>query len=253
VQDDDPTSPDEPTPGQPTSGEPTPDDVESGFWDDLGFAEGADVSTREARPWRMAALAAGTCLVAIVVAIILLQVGGGGSNKDVGLPITTDGPSSPALITSPGPTNPTSTQRAHPITRPSTSARPTRSRTRTSTASTSQAPTTASSTAHPSQPPSSTPAPPSTSHVPQPSVFLAKGPRDYLCGPRCFFLQVTLTNLPGGHHVVCEARSRHAQTATAFSSYDTTSPTSTVCSFDGQHDSVFVVVDDIYHSNTITW
>ena len=253
MQDDDPTSPDEPTPDEQSPDEPSVDDSESGFWDDLGFAEGADVSTREARPWRMAALAAGTCLAAIVVAIILLQFSGGSPHKNVSEPIVTGGPTSPALISSPEPTNATTRPVVHPITRPSTSARPTRSRTRTSATSTSPTPTPASSTPQTSQPPSTSHAPPSTSHAPTPSVFLAQGARDFRCGPQCFFLDVTLTNLPGGHHVVCEARARHAQSATIFASYDTTSATSSVCSFDGQHASVFVVVDDLYHSNTVIW
>lgn len=233
--------------------EPTPpDDAEFGFMDDFGFADGADDSPRDAHAWRMPALAAGTCLAAVAVAILLLQFTGGGSNKNVSEPIVTGGPTSPALISSPAaPASTTVSRPAHPIHRVHTSATPTR--THTATASATPTPTLTSSAPHTSHVPSTTTAPPpSTSTAPTPGVFLAKGGRDFRCGQQCYFLIVTLRSFTGGHRVVCEAQARHSQVPHEIGNYDTTSPISSGCSYSGQHDSVWVVVDDTYRSNTVT-
>jgi hypothetical protein len=216
---------------------PSAEDGEFGFIDDFGFAEGHDASSPDPRTWRMAALAAGTCLVAVAAAIVLLRLGGGSSNKEVSLPIVTGGPSSP-VVSSIASTPVHPTRHVHVAVRPR--------RTRTSGARTTSAHLTPPSSPHPTPPPStravrSTPAPP------KPTVQLTRGTRDYRCGLNCAFLVVTLTNFAGGHHVSCRTA------AGEFQSYDTARPVSYGCSHNGPGQLVWVVVDYRYRSNSVTW
>jgi hypothetical protein len=234
----------------------SPDDAEFGFMDEFDDDQHA-ASERDPRAWRMAALAAATCLAAVAVAIVLLRLGGGGgTQRDVSLPIVTGGPSSPALISPPVAT-PDQRSSIPAIKRLHTSARPTRARTTAArTTSThprpgSTPPSTTARTSTATPPPTSQP--PSTPAAPQPGVLLAKGGRDFRCHSQCYFLAVTLTNLPGGHRIVCEAESPQHQRVRVFGSYDYDSTQTPGCSYSRTGDLVWVVVDNRYRSNTVTW
>jgi hypothetical protein len=237
--------------------EPEDDATSFGFIDELGFADGAGEGPGgDPHMWRIAALVAATCVVAVVAALLLLtQGGGGGNNRDVSLPIVTDGVSTPAAVGTSGfGYLPTPTQSGRPVRHPRTSAKPSWTRTTThaaASATTSARPTRQPTTPHTTAPRSTSAAPSSTSAAPQPSVQLGRGARDFRCSPHCYSLAVTLTNLPGGHQIVCEAQTPGQPGIRVFGSYDSTQDAS--CSYNVRGDTVWVVVDSRYYSNKITW
>jgi hypothetical protein len=71
--------------------------------------------------------------------------------------------------------------------------------------------------------------------------------RGATCGRHCFALVVTLSDFPAGaHHVTCIDQDRNQ----TFGGYTTSSTTSTGCSYDHPHATVYVVVDGT-RSNTL--
>jgi hypothetical protein len=94
-----------------------------------------------------------------------------------------------------------------------------------------------------------TPGSPTSSHNSAPSVHLAKGLLDPRCGPHCYPLVVTLTGFVSGpHQVVCSA-SHSAD----FAAYTTTATISSNCTYSHPNDTLYVVVDGRYYSNTVAW
>jgi hypothetical protein len=75
------------------------------------------------------------------------------------------------------------------------------------------------------------------------------GAPDQQCGPHCYRVVVTLADFPSGtHRVACWGG--HGG---LFASYTTSAVTSATCSYRKPHDSVWVIVDGTYRSNTVSW
>lgn len=252
----------------------------AGLMDELGFgpadeASGADTADaawsdeprahRDRRSWWLVGLVAATCVLSVATALLLFSQPGSrhspaalpsastAGSAAIGLP-----PSAPLFATSAGgpvvPGTPTH-RRTRTSTRTSSrsatgtatsSVRAGSSRTTTGTTTTGA--TSAQPSATTSVPRSSatrTTAPPSA----QPSVHLAKGGRDPSCGPHCYVLVVTLVNFSGGTHTVA----CNAQRAGQFATYTTSATTSSNCSYDRMHDTLWVRVDGTYVSNSVSW
>lgn len=235
-------------------GEPEEDESSGEFMDALGFAEGRDVSTRDARTWRVAVLVVLTCLVALASAILLLDHRGGQShlNADVVFPSTT-----PTERVAPAPES----FGLLPTAAVSTAPHPVRKLLRTTRAAPSSTvrmrPTSSARSQPPVAPPttSTLPAPPTTpTPTPTPSpartVTLAKGPRDQICQPHCYFLVVRLTNFVGEQHVECFSS---LDPSVPFDSYDTPFAVSDNCYYNRPGATVWVLVDGVYKSNELTW
>ena len=189
-------------------------------------------SRRDGKAWRLLALVAVTCLIAISIALVLLQQHGSPTGG-TGLPLPTahGGPASDGTSrvsgTSPAPSSAT----AHPPTPSPTTSKPTASQAahRNSTSA---------------RPPTHRPPP-----GPTPSVHVVKGAADGACGPHCFQLIVTLSAFAAGtHHVDCWT-SHGGQ----FASYDTSAVTSSDCAVQKPNASVWAVVDGKYRSNSVGW
>lgn len=209
-----------------------------GLIDALGFAEEDDAAPRaqrDVRMWRLAAVICVGCLVAAVIAIVVLRSGGGSAKSHSGaLP----GPATSG--SSPGAVGPLSSNLASPSLRTSTAeATPTPTKSSPSPSRTrSGARSSSSSTTPESSPVAATR-----------SVRAAKGALDNGCGPHCYRLVVTLSAFPvGPHKVACW--SEHGG---LFGSYTTSATTSDACAFRRPHDSVWAVVDDRYRSNAVLW
>lgn len=236
--------------------EPESPGGDSGFMDDLGFGEGRDPAAADPRPWRLAALVGVICIVVLLLAIALLNVGGGGRKPtDVGLPSVSNTPSAalptPTEASGTVPTTPSAATPTTPTpttTHPHTSAHPshtTHPATTTAAASTSATPT--------PQPHTSTVVP---TPSPVPSVAVSAGARDYRCGNNCRFVVVRLANLAGSHLVQCFSAGGHLYggdtVGAAQHQYVTESAVSYTCSFRGPG-AVWVVVDGKYESNHVSW
>ena len=215
----------------------------SGFIDEFGFVEGGgDEPAVEARPLRLAVLVGIICVVALVLAVVLLNGGGGsGQPTDVGLPSLTTVPTPTLIVSATPPTS--ATHDPHPTAHPRTS---------THHRSTSAAPSTSAT-------PTPTTTPSSTTAVPPPppvTATVVRGPQDFRCGDDCHFVVVGLTNAGGGHVVHCLSAGGQLTGGDPFGAvphqYVTTMRFSFNCSFNGPG-TVWVVVDGRVQSNRVTW
>jgi hypothetical protein len=219
--------------------------ADAGLIDSLGLAEtgGAAPAGRDARLWRLALLVCAICVLAVVGALLLLHQHGGRPADLAGAPTTTAGSPSPSPAGTPAVTSsPTPSPTGSPAPRtpaPSTSPSTGRSGSPSEVAlhSTSPARGTVART--------SAGRPPGTPR----SVALARGGAGTQCGPHCYSLVVTLAGFPGGSHAVA-CFSGHSG---RFGGYSTTAATSSGCTFKRPHDTVWVLVDGRYRSNTLTW
>jgi hypothetical protein len=211
---------------------PAPPD---GLLDEFGSEPAADEPARDVRVWRLAAIVCATCVLAAVVAIVLLNQHGSRHRSNVGLPLT----SGPATTRDGQASSSSTAQSTQASAHPSTSASPTKSSTSPSKSKTSPKASPVSDR--------STSAAQGSGSIP--SVHAARGALDPSCGPHCYHLVVTLSGFSGGaHQVTC-----FSDHGGELGSYTTSSTTSSGCSDRRPHDSVYAVVDGRYRSNRVTW
>ncbi|HKC28254.1 MAG TPA: hypothetical protein VKB75_09605 [Jatrophihabitans sp.] len=216
------------------------DDGQSGL-SGLGFASHAAPGTMDVRTWRVLAFAVGTCLLLALGAFLLLHQPTGPTSK-VAQPLATAGSTSPFATLPTGLASASATS----ATRSSHPARPSTSRVHPHTTAHSASPTLITTTRATAKP--STPTPSHIRHV-TPSVAAAKGSPGFLCGPHCFYVDVTLSGFPAGTHSISCYSDQRGQ----FASYVTSSRTSAVCEYSKNNDTVWVIVDGRYKSNTVQW
>jgi hypothetical protein len=234
-----------PPAGQQASPPVDENDTSTGLMNELGFTSGEAPRSMNVRTSRVLAFAVVTCALVAFGAIVLLHQHNGPSSNAAQPLVTASGTPSgasfaplPTAITSP---LPSATRHTH-------SARPTRSRAhpRSTTASASATPTEVATTRTTTAPRTPTPSP--TRPV-SASVVAGKGSPGFLCGPHCFYVNVTLSGFPAGtHSIAC-----HSQRRGEFAGYATSSRTSAVCEYAKQNDTVWVLVDSRYQSNTVQW
>lgn len=196
---------------------------------------------RDVRVWRFVGLVALVCVLAAAAAIVLLHQHGSGK-RNAGLPVL----AAPGTTASTSGLTPASTTR-----RPSTSSLPSTRVTPSPSRSTSPRPSrtaTRSTSSTPTSAPPSTP-PSRTRAIPARSVQVAQGAVATQCGPHCYLVSVTLSGFPSGsYRVTCQATR-----GGLFGQYTTSSSVSAQCSYRRPNDSVWVVVDGRYRSNTLAW
>lgn len=213
--------------------------VTADLTDALGFGDEAAPAAPDVRVWRLGALVLACCVFAAAAAFLLLRQHGSGQH-DTALPVSSTSsstgptPSSSSAATSTGaPTQPVARTSATPST--------------TKPASSHGEPSSSAVTSGSSQNQGSSPR--SSLASATRTVHAAQGALDESCGRHCYRLVVTLSAFPAGsHRVTC-----WALRGGVFGSYTTSSTTSTGCAYRHPHDSVWVIVDGRYRSNTVSW
>jgi hypothetical protein len=207
----------------------------AGLLDEFGPEPETDEPERDVRMWRLAAIVCLTCVLAAVVAIVLLNQHGSPHRSNAGLPFTTAPGTSPGGASSSGSSAGESSRDA--------SAQPSSPSVTKSSASPSKSKKTSAPASPVSDRSTSSPA------GPTPTVQIARGASDPTCGRHCYRIVVQLSAFTAGSHRIACISSHGGQ----FGSYTTSSTTSSGCADRRPHDSAYVIVDGKYRSNTVSW